>query len=93
MINQLTVDFKNKTRLECKVFDWNGDVNTRGNWNPLFDWYQHSAMSTYVLEHKQCSYLISRDQIDLIYCEMLPDPEPALEKSGWARLKALFTST
>ena len=95
MINQLVIKFKDQTKLVLRVPDWSDQTNTREHWNPLFDWYQHSAMESYQLNHNYNTYVFDKSQVDILYSELVePNKEPTytIKKSGWARIKALFTS-
>ena len=94
MINELTVKFKDHTKLKCRVPDWSEDVPSRERWNPLFDWYQHSAMESYQLNHNQNTYVFQKSQVELIYSELVEQDEiPKMQYQLWiARIKALFTS-
>ena len=95
MLNQLTIQFKDKTKLVLRVPDWSESVNTREYWNPLFDWYQHSAMESYQLNHNYNTYVFTKLQVELLYSELVePNQAPQMQYQLWlTRIKALFTST
>lgn len=94
MINKLTVKLSNGATIVCNQSGWNEDTPAIQLWDYLFDWYQHSAMETFVLTHEGCSYLIKRNMVEVIYCELYKEKTtPIIQKqSRWSKFRALLTS-